>query len=387
MFKIHYSDGLSRSGELKMNGSILKTPALFPAMVFYGGASKEKLYGGGIYRYLKENLKEFDCALTSVTNFLDFKYSNERVEQLLQQKVKKIFNFNGMLFIDSGGFKLLTGNTKARDGAKLIGHGGFTLNPDPEIILDMQKKMGADIAATLDFPISPDLNQYKIRKLIDASVENAKYALENKPQNMKIYAAVHGHDPNDITYCLKEIKDGFDGYAIGSLVPIKNNYKKLIDIVLSVKPQIPEGKPLHVFGITGSVIPILAYLGVDSFDSATYIHQARYGNYTLPGLQSTKISKSMKLTCCCPVCKDGDIKKFLNKNNVTASKTASNYALHNYYVYKKEITNIQTAINEENLEAYIVKSYNKKPQLMKAFEYAKNKFKKEKLLQYSKDFP
>lgn len=244
----------------------------------------------------------------------------------------------------------------------------------------MQKKMGADIAATLDFPISPDLNQYKIRKLIDASVENAKYALENKPQNMKIYAAIHGHEPSDISYCLREIKDGFDGYAIGSLVPLKNNYEKLIDIVSSVKPEIPEGKPLHVFGITGSVIPILAYLGVDSFDSATYIHQARFGNYLLPGLQSTKITRSMKITCQCKVCKDGEIKKFLNENNLTAAKIASNYALHNYYIYKQEILKIQTAINEENLESYIIKSYNKKPQLMKAFEYAKRKVKKEKLL-------
>lgn len=66
MFKILNSDGLSRSGELKMNGSILKTPALFPAMVFYGGASKEILYGGGIYRHLKENLNEFDCALSKL---------------------------------------------------------------------------------------------------------------------------------------------------------------------------------------------------------------------------------------------------------------------------------------------------------------------------------
>jgi len=372
MFKISNYDGKARQGVISINGNILKTPAVIPVMAFYCGASEKNAFGGGIYKYLKMHLNEFDAVLGNVTHFLDFHYTEQKVKYVMQKTIKDWFGFKGLLFIDSGGYKFLTLKTKQTESNKLIGYGGFSLEASPETILEYQVSMGADVAMTLDFPIGQQEDQDEIRRRIKKSSDyanKAKSIAEENGYNIKIYAAVHGHNANDITYCLENICDGFDGYAIGSLVPLKNNYKKLVDIVSSVRKVIPPEKPLHVFGITGSMIPILAFLGADTFDSATYVHAGRFGQYFLPNLKRVNIKKLSDLNCDCPICKNHEIEELRQKG----SKSASLIAMHNYYTIKIITENVRNAIISNELENTIYNIFSNNNKLLSAFEYAKLK--------------
>lgn len=368
IFKICSQADTARRGRLEIKQNILNTPAFFPAVAFYGGCSENIGFGGGIYRYIKEYISDFDTALGNVTNFLDFDYSKKKVDYIMQKTIKEWFEFKGILFIDSGGYKFT--NTILSNKNILKGHGSFSLNVDPDEVLNYQAKMGADIASTLDFPINPNDSKKKIRDKIQQSskyANRAKACAEENGYNLKIYAAVHGYKSEDILYCLNGIKDGFDGYAVGSLVPIKGDYKKLIDIVLAVRTSIPSEKPLHVFGVSGSMMPILAFLGADTFDSATYVHAGRFGKYILEDFRQIKINKLPELHCNCKICKNYDLKKI----QFTGSKFAALISMHNYYTLKGQMEKIQKAIGSNSLEEYINNITINNKKLSNAFEYAK----------------
>lgn len=360
------------SRELSINGNILKTPAFFPVVAFYCGGSEHRRFGGGIYKYIKEYLSDFDTALGNVSHFLDFWHTEEKVNHIMEKTVKEWFGFKGVLIIDSGGYKLLTLNAQQADKDKLTGYGGFSLKTEPETILNYQVKMGADIATTLDFPISPNINKIEMRKRIKKSSEyanQAKTLAEENGCNVKIYASIHGHQAKDILYCLNNVNDGFDGYAIGSLVPIKNDYKRLIDIVLAVRSSIPPQKPLHVFGITGSMMPILSILGADTFDSATYVHAGRFRKYILKDLRQVPVTDLSCLDCDCKICRNYDIEDLKRPG----SESAALIAMHNYYVFKDEMEEIRHALDSNGIEEHIINTFTNNKKLLNAFEYAKEK--------------
>ena len=369
MFKLN-SEGNPRTGTISINGNVLETPAFFPVVAFYCGGSKKKYFGGGIYRYIKEYLGDFDTALGSVAHFLDFAYSEKRVSYAMKKTIKEWFGFKGTLFIDSGGYKLI--NIKSTCKNKLTGHGSFSLIIEPEIILDYQIRMGADIAATLDFPLVPGINRKEMRRRIRKSSEyanRAKTIAEENGHDIKIYAAIHGHNAEDILYCLSSINDGFDGYAIGSLVPMKDNYKRLIDIVLAVRKGIPKEKPLHAFGITGSMMPVLSFLGVDTFDSATYVHAGRFRKYLLKDMRQVPVSEISHLDCECKICKNYGFEDLKQKG----SKSAALIAMHNYYTFSEEMKAIRQALNSNRIEEHIINTFRNNKNLLNAFEYAKKR--------------
>lgn len=71
-----------------------------------------------------------------------------------------------------------------------------------------------------------------------------------------------------------------------------HKYEIIINLIRGLKENIPHKQrsniPIHVFGITGTLIPILAYLGIDTFDSSTYIQEAKSLRYLEP---NTRVNK------------------------------------------------------------------------------------------------
>ncbi|SFT08996.1 tRNA-guanine transglycosylase [Halostagnicola kamekurae] len=195
-----------------------------------------------------------------------------------------------IVFADSGGYDFA-----AED-----------LDTTPEETLETQRLLEADIFGTVDLPISRDNRAAENQRRIDRSVELALKASDHHDSSEPLFASVHGYDPETVRNTVRYLEQhgDFDGYALGSLVPIRTDYTKTTKLILAARTA--TNKHLHVYGLGGLVYqPLLLYLGVDSFDSSAFIRSAGNRNYLIPGFggeELTRIDDLSYLPCSCPVC-------------------------------------------------------------------------------------
>jgi queuine/archaeosine tRNA-ribosyltransferase len=186
------------------------------------------------------------------------------------------------LLIDSGGFASLFQNSRVNEVGGLgvlettIDEKTETLHPKD--VIEFQEKY-ADIAFTLDFPVPPSMDVGEARRRNKLTVANACWAIENRRRkDMHLYACVQGWDVNSYRACASEYAAlGFDGVAIGGLVPRVSNHEEVLKIVDAVRSAVPD-KPLHVFGLgKPGIVEILFKHGVQSVDSSSYVKLAADG--------------------------------------------------------------------------------------------------------------
>jgi queuine/archaeosine tRNA-ribosyltransferase len=189
---------------------------------------------------------------------------------------------NVPMLIDSGGFASLFKNATIKKKGEI---GILELTTDsgierthPMDVLDFQEEH-ADVAFTLDFPIPPstELKQAKLR--LKLTILNAIWALENRRRrDMPLFACVQGWDVESYRSCATEFANaGFDGIAIGGLVPRMRDRKRLFGIIDTVREAVPH-LPLHVFGLgKPELVKVLFEHGVQSVDSSSYVKLAAKG--------------------------------------------------------------------------------------------------------------
>jgi helicase len=186
------------------------------------------------------------------------------------------------LLIDSGGFASL----KRGAGIRLEGKLAVLelANPEeagrihPRDVLDLQEQV-ADVAFTLDFPIPPGTHRSEAKRRQQYTVENAMWALNNRRRkDLPLFACVQGWDAPSARACARVYASaGFDGVAIGGLVPRAHDPELVLAIVNAVKEEVGD-RLVHVFGIgEPSLVSQLFKQGVDSVDSSSYVQLALAG--------------------------------------------------------------------------------------------------------------
>jgi queuine/archaeosine tRNA-ribosyltransferase len=205
------------------------------------------------------------------------------------------------LLIDSGGFASLFQNARI-DIVGGLGvleissdEGAETLHPRD--VLEFQEQH-ADVAFTLDFPIPPSMSLREAQCRRKLTVANACWALENRRRkDMLLYACVQGWDVESYRSCATQYAAlGFDGVAIGGLVPRVSNIEKVFEIVDAVRAAVPD-KPLHVFGLgKPGAVEALFQRGIQSVDSSSYVKLAAEGKlWGQPSVQLTDASPAERL--------------------------------------------------------------------------------------------
>jgi len=274
-----------------------------------------------------------------------------RKDEIRENGIHRVLKTKKPIIIDSGGFQFMKKNAEL----------------EQEFVLRYQEESGCDIGITFDYPILSGLSLEEKENRMERSIYNSNLALKLKNnKKMLLYSAVHGHNPADIKKYLKSLDSGFDGYAVGSLVPKKRDYNMLINVVSAARNE----KPLHIFGITGfPALFALSYMGVETFDSWTYLVAAAFKEYIDPGtLKRVKLRKVKKLPeCDCFICGDYDLNDFLEGT----SEAEILLALHNLNVFLKEMEHVREKIKENELESYILKKGEKNSSIKRAFLIAK----------------
>lgn len=217
------------------------------------------------------------------------------------------------LLVDSGGYAALFAWSRVVEegalGAVEIAADrpeGTSERIDPQSVLEFQEGL-ADVAFTLDFPIPPALDRTEAERRQRLTIANALWAIANRRRrDMPLYACVQGWDAASYRACAQAYEHaGFDGVAIGGLVPRAQQPDEVLAIVDAVRAALPA-LPLHVFGLgRPELVATLYARGVQSVDSSSYVKLAADGRrWDAPDYVLTDASPAerMQLALCNLAC-------------------------------------------------------------------------------------
>lgn len=262
-----------------------------------------------------------------------------------------------IIFADSGGFDFRNEE----------------LDTTPERSLETQRAISADILGTVDVPLSRENRKRENGQHVEENIQRALAASDEYDGDALLFASVHGYDPETIQNGIRYLeKHGdFDGYAIGSLVPIRTNYKKVTKLILSARRA--TDKHLHVYGLGGLVYqPLLLYCGVDSFDSSAFIRSAGNRNYLIPGFggeELRNIEVLEYLPCACPICKNRPL------DDVREDRDA--LVMHNLWALTLELRRFRyMAESGEDLESYLDLRFKSNEMTARAYRVAKQQVRR-----------
>jgi tRNA-guanine family transglycosylase len=287
--------------------------------------------GGGIWKYilhasehglLRRNLP----ALSQVLHFLDFTISPKSLDRWRERPLRQHYNGNlstpyklnyaGDIFLDSGGYTLMF------DPNLDLSEFGIHQNRMCEGILELQIQLGATFAASLDYPIPPGLDSDEAKRRQQLNLKSAIAAarlVATRETSTKLYAPIHGSSPEHLAKFVKKLVEKLNaegltkyvyGLALGSMVPRRKrgNFDEVIEFAKAARRTMPAEMQLHVFGVTGVMVPYLLAEGVNSSDSSRYVQDARSLKYLNPdGRRALSWKHLAAYPCQCRVCRDRDI--------------------------------------------------------------------------------
>ncbi|NMC58242.1 MAG: tRNA-guanine transglycosylase [Candidatus Methanofastidiosa archaeon] len=340
--------------KIKTSNGDIKTPALLPVCAL--------TYG--VWDVFIEEQVIPPWKLSEATMFSLEYVRNTKYEDRVIDGFHKLFSEKKPIFVDSGGFQSM------KKG----------IERDPLEVLRFQEKLKADIAATFDYPVPLNVERHEYMKMLERSIESANLALEKKERKkMLLYSCVHGFSEDEISWYFSKLNEGFDGYAMGSLVPRKNDYKTLIEIIYKAKTLAHErGKPLHIFGVTGfPLIYAISYMGVETLDSWTYLVASVFKEYIHPEtLKRVRMRKTGSIPKCdCFICKDYNMEDFLGATSIPQARLS----IHNLNIFMKEMELIKEHLRENSFEEIIKEKSKKNKRIKDVFEYTEKHIHQKKL--------
>ena len=196
----------------------------------------------------------------------------------------KFMNYDGPMLTDSGGFQVFSLAERRKiteEGVTFKNHlNGAKLFFSPEIAIDIEQKLGADIAMSFDeCPPYPVSYEY-MKNSVERTLRWAKRGKDaHTREDQALFGIVQGGEFADLRkMCAEELtKMNFDGYSIGgtSIGEPKDVMFKMVEYSV---PYLPKDKPRYLMGV-GSIDYILEgiAMGVDMFDCVFPTRVARNG--------------------------------------------------------------------------------------------------------------
>ncbi|MEM2757181.1 MAG: tRNA guanosine(15) transglycosylase TgtA, partial [Sulfolobales archaeon] len=321
VFEVRDKDLGGRIGKLVTKSGVIETPAFFP-----------------VVNPVKQS-REVPVSLLKELGFTQLITNAYIIMKNLGVEVRNIhdyLNFEGVVMTDSGAYQLLR-------------YGDEKVKLDPTEIVRFQESIGSDIAVIADVPTRDNATYEEALYSVEETLRRAALSAELiKDSNTLWVLPIQGGTYLDLVRkCAITGKDfeEFSIYAIGSPVLLmeKYEYAKVFKMILTTKKIVPIDKPVHLFGAGHPmIISFATALGIDMFDSASYILYARDGRYMTE--RGTYLLKDLDyLPCECPICSKYDVKSLIDMDE---EERVRNIALHNLYVIKKEIKNVKVAIRE-----------------------------------------
>jgi queuine tRNA-ribosyltransferase len=303
----------------------------------------------------------------------------------------QFMNWNGPILTDSGGYQIFS-LAKLRkiteEGVHFQNHvDGTPAFVSPEIAMEIQATLGADIAMVLDECLPwPCEYEYAARSteltarwanrckhrhsVILSEVERSRgsylkgsaagsaagsldFARDDGAAQQLLFGIAQGATFPDLRKqsAMAAVEIGFDGYAIGG-VSVGEPEEEMMRAVESSVPLLPEEKPRYAMGLgTPAQLLELIARGMDLFDCVLPTRLARNGTaFTATGTLNLKNAEFARdknpidSACACPACREyarGYIRHLIKAEEILGLRLIT---LHNLHFYLDLMRQARTAI-------------------------------------------
>jgi queuine tRNA-ribosyltransferase len=249
--------------------------------------------------------------------------------------------WDGLTLTDSGGFQVFSLDPKVDDDGVTFKstYDGSTHRFTPEIAVDVQERIGADIAMVLDVcPPLPSAHDV-IRTALERTTAWAQRAKAvHRRADQSLFGIVQGGISETMRResAQQVVEIGFDGYGIGGL-SVGETRAEMLPALAAALEHLPTDRPRYLMGVgdPASLVEAVA-LGVDQFDCVMQTRLGRHGTaltstgrFQVKAARNADVDEPLDPTCACEVCarhSRGYLRHLLQVGEPTASRLLS---IHN----------------------------------------------------------
>lgn len=277
----------------------------------------------------------------------------------------RFMGFKGAILTDSGGFQIYSlADLRSLKEDKVVFKShvdGATITFTPEKVVEIQSKLGSDIAMILDWPTPYPSTLKEAKAHMDLTThwaERAKKYRDSFLPDVSLFGIVQGGTFEDLRReHAKILRDmDFDGYAIGGLAlgEPKIERDKMVE---NVCQELPEEKVRYLMGVgyPEDILTAVA-LGVDLFDCVLPTRNARTGTVftsrgelTVRNAEFKKDFSPLDQDCKCYTCQNFSrayIRHLFNAGEILGPRLAT---YHSIYFFINLLKNIREAIKGDYL--------------------------------------
>jgi queuine tRNA-ribosyltransferase len=353
-FRLLQTSGKARAGELTTAHGVIATPVLCPV-----GSQ------GSIKTLTPQEVKDLGMGMILANTYhLYLRPGINAIEKL--GGLHRFMNWDGAILTDSGGYQVfsLSKLRKVTDeGVTFRSHiDGSQRTLTPELVIQYQEALGADIIMVLDECVGYDESREKVYAAMVRTHHWAKRCLQaHKNPEQLLYGIVQGGIYPDLRKQSVDTLTGlnFDGYAIGGL-SIGEPKQLTFDITEQTASLLPPDKPHYLMGV-GSPEDVVECVGrgIDIFDCALPTRVARNGAlYTKTGrvdimnASFREQERSVEDDCNCYTCRHFSaayLHHLFRSRELLAYRLAT---IHNLAFMSNLVHSIRSAIINNTFEFY-----------------------------------
>lgn len=316
-----------------------------------------------------EELKEIGAEIIlGNTYHLFLKPGHQTIQKL--GGLHKFMNWDRPILTDSGGYQIFS----LSQTRKITKEGAYFQSPidggaphllTPELAIEIQEALGADIMMVLDECLAHPATEQQAKESMELSLDWAKRSLQARKTDAALFGIVQGGMyPNlrkeyierllHINTSTHQHIRTFDGIALGGLSvgePIPQMYE-LTDICTEV---LPKDKPRYLMGV-GTPQDLLECIdrGIDMFDCILPTRNARHGTiFTSKGVLHLRNEpykedpRPLDENCRCHTCKNYSRAYLRHLTQAKEILSARLCSLHNLHYYLHLVREARLAIQED----------------------------------------
>ncbi|KAI6659023.1 hypothetical protein LOD99_14699 [Oopsacas minuta] len=313
---------------------------------------------GSLKGILPEQLESLDCKLMLGNTY---HLGNRPGIKVLESVggLHKFMNWNNGLLTDSGGYQMVSlvkMSKVSEEGVEFRSpHDDSLMLLTPEMSINIQSKIGADVIMQLDDVVSSLTTGPRVEEAMLRSIRWLDRCISaHKRKDQHLFGIIQGGLDLDLRRkCIKQMTQrNLPGYAIGGLSggEEKDQFWRVVSLCTEL---LPANKPRYLMGVGYPLdIVVATALGVDMFDCVYPTRIARNGTALVPWgtinlkRQSLCYDKQpIYPDCCCYTCKHftrAYLYTLLSMDEVSA---LSYISIHNVAYLLSLMQNARTAIS------------------------------------------
>lgn len=353
LLKIDAATG-ARRGRLRTPHGTVETPAFMPCGT------------GGAVKALTPHELETEGVQMALCNtyHLYLRPGHRLIEEL--GGLHRFMAWSGSILTDSGGFQvysLAPLRQISEDGVSFRSHLDGSLHfLSPELAIEVQKSLGADIIMPLDecapYPSTTDYLQRSLGLTL-------KWAERSRVAHSNGQPALFGILQGGTDKALREQaatalqKIGFDGYALGGLA-VGEPKAVMYETVAHTTPLLPVDRPRYLMGVgTPEDLVESVMRGVDMFDCVMPTRHGRTGSLftsqgriNIKGAAHASDERPLDPACDCYTCRHFSrayLRHLFMAGEILGLRLNT---LHNLHFYLTLMQQIRQAIEDGSLAAF-----------------------------------